>query len=79
AALEALVSDLREKIDRLALGGGQSARDKLLSRGKMLPRDRIAQLLDPGTQFIELSQLASYGMYNHDSPCAGLITGICRI
>lgn len=79
AALEALVADLREKIDRLALGGGQAARDKHLSRGKLLPRDRIAQLLDPGTPFLELSQLAAYGMYNDDAPGAGLITGIGRI
>ncbi|WDD91474.1 methylcrotonoyl-CoA carboxylase [Burkholderia sp. FERM BP-3421] len=79
AALEALVADLRAKIDQLAQGGGQAARDKHLSRGKLLPRDRIAQLLDPGTPFLELSQLAAYGMYNDDAPGAGVITGIGRI
>ncbi|MEQ5842396.1 methylcrotonoyl-CoA carboxylase [Paraburkholderia acidicola] len=79
AALEALVADLRAKVDKLALGGGAAARDKHVSRGKLLPRDRIAQLLDPGTPFLELSQLAAYGMYNDDAPGAGVITGIGRI
>ena len=79
AALEALVADLKEKVAKIALGGGQAARDKHLSRGKLLPRDRIAQLLDPGTPFLELSQLAAYGMYNDDAPGAGVITGIGRI
>src|SRR6266702_3995747 len=79
AALEALVEDLKAKISKVALGGGQAARDKHMSRGKLLPRDRIAQLLDPGTPFLELSQMAAYGMYNDDAPGAGLITGIGRI
>ncbi|HDR8965476.1 TPA: methylcrotonoyl-CoA carboxylase [Burkholderia vietnamiensis] len=79
AALEAVVADLRAKIEQLAQGGGQAARDKQLARGKLLPRDRIAQLLDPGAPFLELSQLAANGMYNDDAPGAGLITGIGRI
>ena len=79
AALEAVVADLRAKIEQLAQGGGQAARDKHLSRGKLLPRDRIAQLLDPGAPFLELSQLAANGMYNDDAPGAGVITGIGRI
>jgi len=79
AALEALVEDLKAKISKLALGGGPAARDKHVSRGKLLPRDRIAQLLDPGTPFLELSQLAAYGMYGDDAPGAGVITGIGRI
>ncbi|GBH27908.1 carboxyl transferase domain-containing protein [Burkholderia vietnamiensis] len=79
AALEAVVADLRAKIEQLAQGGGQAARDKHLARGKLLPRDRIAQLLDPGAPFLELSQLAANGMYNDDAPGAGLITGIGRI
>jgi 3-methylcrotonyl-CoA carboxylase beta subunit len=78
-ALEALVADLRAKVEHLALGGGQAARDKHVGRGKLLPRDRIAQLLDPGTPFLELSQLAAFGMYNDDAPGAGVITGIGRI
>ncbi|WP_322008133.1 carboxyl transferase domain-containing protein [Paraburkholderia tropica] len=79
AALDALVADLRDKIQKLSLGGGAAARDKHVSRGKLLPRERIAQLLDPGTPFLELSQLAAYGMYNDDAPGAGVITGIGRI
>ncbi|KVL30166.1 carboxyl transferase domain-containing protein [Burkholderia sp. MSMB1835] len=79
AALEAVVADLRAKIEQLAQGGGQAARDKHLARGKLLPRDRIAQLLDPGAPFLELSQLAANGMYNDDAPGAGVITGIGRI
>ncbi|MCA7926772.1 methylcrotonoyl-CoA carboxylase [Burkholderia cenocepacia] len=79
AALEAVVANLRAKIEQLAQGGGQAARDKHLSRGKLLPRDRIAQLLDPGAPFLEFSQLAANGMYNDDAPGAGVITGIGRI
>jgi len=79
AALEALVADLRAKVELLAQGGGEAARDKHTSRGKLLPRERIAQLLDPGTPFLEFSQLAAYGMYNDDAPGAGVITGIGRI
>jgi 3-methylcrotonyl-CoA carboxylase beta subunit len=79
AALEALVADLRDKIDTLAAGGGAAARDRHVSRGKLLPRARVAQLLDPGTPFLELSQLAAFGMYNDDAPGAGVITGIGRI
>jgi 3-methylcrotonyl-CoA carboxylase beta subunit len=79
AALEAVVADLKEKVAKLAQGGGQAARDKHVSRGKLLPRERIAQLLDPGTPFLELSQLAAFGMYNDDAPGAGVITGIGRI
>ncbi len=78
-ALEILVTDLREKVTQLAQGGGQTARDKHLARGKLLPRDRIAQLLDPGAPFLELSQLAAYGMYNDEAPGAGIITGIGRV
>lgn len=78
-ALEAVVSDLRAKVEQLAQGGGQAARDKHLARGKLLPRERIAQLLDPGSPFLELSQLAAYGMYKDDAPGAGIITGIGRI
>ncbi|MGN8111022.1 carboxyl transferase domain-containing protein [Paraburkholderia sp. 22098] len=79
AALEALVADLRAKVEQLALGGGQAAREKHTGRGKLLPRERIEKLLDPGTPFLEFSQLAAYGMYNDDAPGAGVITGIGRI
>ena len=79
AALEALVVDLRSKVELLARGGGDAARAKHLARGKLLPRDRVAQLLDPGTPFLELSQLAAYDIYDGDAPGAGIITGIGRI
>ena len=74
-----LVADLKQKVAALALGGGQDARDKHVSRGKLLPRDRVAHLLDPGSPFLELSPLAAYGMYNDEAPGAGLITGIGRV
>ncbi|PLZ04208.1 methylcrotonoyl-CoA carboxylase [Burkholderia sp. WAC0059] len=79
AALEALVADLREKVAQIARGGGEAARAKHVARGKLLPRERVEQLLDPGTPFLELSQFAAYGMYDGAAPGAGLITGIGRI
>jgi len=79
AAMEAIVADLKAKVAKLAEGGGAKAREKHLARGKLLPRDRVNELLDPGTPFLEFSQLAAYGMYNDDAPGAGVITGIGRI
>jgi len=78
-AMQALVADLKAKIAKLAEGGGEAARDKHLARGKLLPRDRVQQLLDPGTPFLELSQLAAYDMYDDAAPGAGIITGIGRV
>ena len=78
-AMRALVSDLREQTRHASLGGGAAAREKHLARGKMLPRERVARLLDPGTPFLELSPLAAHGMYHGDAPGAGIITGIGRI
>ena len=78
-AMQALVDDLREQMARAALGGGKAARERHLSRGKLLPRDRVDMLLDPGTPFLECSPLAAHGMYGGDAPCAGLITGIGRV
>ncbi|SPA49765.1 carboxyl transferase domain-containing protein [Cupriavidus taiwanensis] len=78
-AMQALVADLQEKIAKLAEGGGAAARDKHLARGKLLPRERVQQLLDPGTPFLELSQLAAYDMYDDAAPGAGIITGIGRV
>jgi 3-methylcrotonyl-CoA carboxylase beta subunit len=81
--MRALVADLKAKIDRIAVGGGdtksQEARAKHVARGKLLPRDRVQMLLDPGTPFLELSQLAAYGMYKDEAPCAGIITGVGRV
>ncbi len=79
AAGEALVSDLRAQLDRVALGGGERARERHLSRGKLLPRERVDRLLDPGAPFLELSPMAAHGMYDDEAPGAGIITGIGRV
>jgi 3-methylcrotonyl-CoA carboxylase beta subunit len=78
-AMRAIVADLRTQAARVARGGGETARARHLSRGKLLPRDRIEALLDPGTPFLELSQLAAYGMYGNEVPSAGIITGVGRV
>jgi len=78
-SMQALVADLKARIAKLAEGGGEDARNKHLSRGKLLPRERVQQLLDPGTPFLELSQLAAYEMYDNAAPGAGIITGIGRV
>ncbi len=75
----ALAEDLRARVAKIAEGGGPEAQKKHTARGKLLPRERVRGLLDPGTPFLELSQLAAYGMYDNDAPCAGLITGIGRV
>jgi len=79
AAMRALVDELRARQARCALGGGEAARAKHVGRGKLLPRDRVEALLDPGSPFLELSPLAAFGMYGDESPGAGIITGIGRI
>ena len=79
AAMRALVADLREKVEAIREGGGAEARRRHLARGKLLPRERVRALLDPGSPFLELSQLAAYGMYDGEVPAAGLVTGIGRI
>ena len=79
AAMRALVADLRSKVSEAELGGGETSRQRHISRGKLLPRDRVAGLIDPGTPFLELSQLAAYGLYGGDVPSAGIVTGIGRV
>ncbi|MCX7140126.1 MAG: methylcrotonoyl-CoA carboxylase [Proteobacteria bacterium] len=78
-AMSKLVEDLRAKIDQVALGGGEGARAKHVARGKLLPRERVRALLDAGSPFLELSQLAALDMYDNEAPCAGIITGIGRV
>jgi 3-methylcrotonyl-CoA carboxylase beta subunit len=78
-AMQNIVSDLQEKVRQLAQGGSDKAREKHVARGKLLPRDRIKNLLDPGTPFLEFSQLAAFGLYNNEVPAAGIITGIGRV
>ena len=75
----ALVADLREKVHAVKLGGGERSRERHLSRGKLLPRDRVRALLDPGAPFLEFSQLAADGMYGGEVPGAGIVTGIGRV
>jgi len=75
----ALVQSLAELTARIAQGGTQRSRERHLARGKLLPRDRIDLLLDPGSPFIELSALAAHGMYDDEVPAAGIITGIGRV
>ncbi len=79
AANEALCAALRSELDRVTAGGGERARERHLSRGKLLPRDRVDRLLDPGTPFLELSPLAAHGLYDGQAPGAGIITGIGRV
>ncbi len=78
-AMRSLVDDLNAQVTRVAQGGGEAARAKHTARGKLLPRERVQRLLDPGTPFLELSPLAAYAMYNDEAPCAGLIAGIGRV
>jgi len=74
-----LVEELRARTAEAALGGPERAREKHLKRGKLLPRDRVERLLDPGSPFLELSPLAAYGMYEGDVHGAGMIAGIGRV
>jgi 3-methylcrotonyl-CoA carboxylase beta subunit len=77
--LKAIVADLRGQVARVKEGGGARARDRHLARGKLLPRDRVRTLLDPGAPFLEIGQLAAHGMYGGDVPAAGLIAGVGRV
>ena len=77
--MDNLVADLREKVTLIKQGGGPAARERHTSRGKLLPRDRIRVLLDVGSPFLELSQLAAWDMHGNDVPSAGIITGIGRV
>lgn len=78
-AMRALVADLRAKVAAVKEGGGAKARERHLGRGKLLPRDRVQGLLDPGSPFLELSQLAAHEVYDDPVPAAGLITGVGRV
>src|ERR1700736_1838234 len=74
-----LVAELNDKLAAAALGGNERARERHVSRGKLLPRERVDRLLDPGSPFLELAPLAAGGMYDDESPGAGIITGIGRV
>jgi 3-methylcrotonyl-CoA carboxylase beta subunit len=78
-ANRALADDLRHVLDKIAQGGSKRARDKHLGRGKLLPRDRVRTLVDRGAPFLEIGQLAAYGMYDNEVPSAGVIAGIGQV
>jgi len=75
----ALAADLRERVAQAALGGPQQHRERHVARGKLLPRERVERLLDPGSPLLELSQLAANGMYDDGAPGASIITGVGRV
>ena len=79
AAMRAVVADLQEKRAVAAVGGPEKLRERHLARGKLLPRDRVLGLIDPGSPFLELSQLAAFDMYGDDIHGAGVITGVGRV
>jgi 3-methylcrotonyl-CoA carboxylase beta subunit len=79
ASMHALVSDLRDKVAGIEQGGGERARERHLSRGKLLPRDRIDTLIDDGSPFLEFSQFAGWEMYEDTIPAGGILTGIGRV
>lgn len=76
ATMLALVDQLKSQVQNSALGGDEKARTRHLTHGKLLPRERLHQLLDPGSPFLELSQLAAYQVYDDAVPAAGIICGI---
>jgi len=79
AAMRAVVDDLRAKTEAIALGGDEPSRRRHVGRGKLLARERVRTLLDPGSPFLEFSAFAAYGMYDGGVPAAGIVTGIGRI
>jgi 3-methylcrotonyl-CoA carboxylase beta subunit len=79
AANTALVEDLNTQLERARQGGGERARERHVGRGKLLPRERVDRLLDPGAPFLECSALAAHGLYDDEAPGAGIITGIGRV
>jgi len=74
-----LAADLRNHLEKVKQGGGEALVKRHHERGKLFVRERIARLIDPQTPFLEFSPLAALGMYNHEAPCAGIVTGIGRI
>src|SRR5690606_500106 len=79
AAMQRVVDDLQAQLAQVALGGGPAACAKHLARGKLLPRERVERLLDPGTPFLELAPLAGLNLYEQATPSAGVVAGIGRV
>ncbi|HAO42096.1 MAG TPA: methylcrotonoyl-CoA carboxylase, partial [Afipia sp.] len=77
--MRTLVADLRDKLSQVAGGGGEASRAKHTARGKMLARDRVDLLIDPGTAFLEFSPMAAYGLYGGGVHSASIVTGIGRV
>jgi 3-methylcrotonyl-CoA carboxylase beta subunit len=78
-ANQALIDDLNAQLELVRQGGGERARERHVGRGKLLPRQRVDRLLDPGAPFLECSPLAAHGLYDDEAPGAGIITGIGRV
>jgi len=79
AAMEALVAELRARAAAVAMGGPEAARARHVARGKLLPRERVERLLDPGTAFLEIGQFAALDVYGEEVPAAGLIAGVGQV
>ncbi|MHA6345427.1 carboxyl transferase domain-containing protein [Roseivivax sp. CAU 1761] len=79
AAHEAALAPVREAAEAALAGGGDAARERHLGRGKILPRDRVARLLDPGSPFLEIGMFAAHGLYDGASPSAGVVAGVGRV
>jgi 3-methylcrotonyl-CoA carboxylase beta subunit len=78
-AMQAMIADLREKHARVRMGGDSVARERHVGRGKLLVRSRISRLIDPGSEFLELSALAAWDLYDNQVPGAGIVTGVGRV
>ena len=76
AHMQAQVNDLKQRVARITQGGSESARERHKARGKLLVRERIDALLDPGSFFLEIGQFAAYEVYEEEVPCAGVVAGI---
>lgn len=79
AAMRALIEDLHKNVDRVAEGGGARYADRHKARGKLLARERVTRLLDPGAPFLEIGQFAAWEMYSGDVMSAGVVAGVGRI
>src|SRR5258708_32749209 len=78
-SMSALVADLHKRLDAVRQGGPEKAREKHAKAGKLLPRERVERLLDPGSPFLEIAPLAALDLYDNEAPSAGIITGIGRV
>ena len=77
--MQELVDDLRSTLSHIELGGDERSRKRHEARGKLLPRERVRRLLDPGSPFLELSPLAAHGVYDTEVPASGILTGVGRV